>query len=216
MRLKTHLTARPLMLALAVGTLSLSAWAQSPAASATPAPLPGAQTQAGEPAGAAGGERRWREQGMTQRHHQHMERRQQRQTQALASLASDLQLQPAQQAAWQRFEQAMKSRPTPLATSATNSPVAQSLPARIAELKARKAQRDAAFEQRLQAVLDLHASLDKAQQQVLDARAERWLQRHRGEPGRRHGMADRHGGDRALHGPLGHQSPQAHPGRVPA
>ena len=185
MRLNAKMTARPLMLALAAGALSLSAWAQSPATTSTPVPLTGVQVQTSESAGPAGSESSWREQRMAQRQHQQMERRQQRQNEALASLARDLQLQPAQQAAWQRFEQAMKSRPTPLAASASDSPGAQGLPARVAELKARKAQRDAAFEQRLQAALDLHGGLDKAQQQVLDERAGRWLQH----------MGGRHGGD---------------------
>lgn len=185
---KMSLTVRPLMLALVVSALSVGAWAQSPA---TPAPLPMAQAQASETAGAAGREQGWREKRMARHKHAHMER----QAKALESLARDLQLQPGQQAAWQRFEQAMKNRAAPVPASTAGTAVAANLPDQIARLKARKAERDAAFEQRLQAALDLHASLDKTQQQVLDERAGRWLQRHGGEHGRRHGMGARHGMD---------------------
>lgn len=125
---------------------------------------------------------------------QRLEKRQQRQTQALTSLAQDqdLQLQPAQQAAWQRFEQAMQARLKMPANSPVSDPAAQDLPARVALLKARKAERDAAFEQGLQATLDLHATLDARQQAVLNTQAGRWLQ-PRGAGHRGEGMGPRHG-----------------------
>ena len=185
---KMTLTVRPLMLALAMSTLSVGAWAQS---LAIPVPLPIAQAQASETAGAAGRENGWHQKRMEKRKHAHMER----QARALESLARDLQLQPGQQAAWQRFEQAMKTRPAPVSASTAETVAALNLPDQVARLKARKAERDAALEQRLQAALDLHSSLDKTQQQVLDERAGRWLQRQWSEHGGRHGMGARHGRD---------------------
>lgn len=200
MQWKPNTTARPLMIALVMGTLSLSAWAQSPASPApvSAAPASQAQVQAGE-ANASSRASPWREHRLA--------RQQERQARALASLGQALQLQAGQQAAWQRFEEAMKARPARVTVSSASKASAQDLPAQLAQLKAHKAQRDAAFEQRVQATLDLHASLEPKQQQVLAERAGRWLQRMERQGGHRQHMGHRHGGDH-LHpqGPMRGQS----------
>lgn len=200
MQWKPNTTPRPLMMALAMGTLSLSAWAQSPASPApvSAAPASQAQVQAGE-ANASSRASPWREHRLA--------RQQERQARALASLGQALQLQAGQQAAWQRFEEAMKARPAPVTVSSAGQSPAQDLPAQLAQLKAHKAQRDAAFEQRVQATLDLHASLAPKQQQVLAERAGRWLQRMERQGGYRHHMGHRHGGDHPHpQGPMREQS----------
>ena len=188
MRSNPNTTSRPLMMAFALGTMSLSAWAQSPSppnpVSATPASQAQVLASEAKPSSPA---KAWQEHRLARQH--------ERRARVLASLGKELQLQAGQQAAWQRFEQAMKTRPAPVSASTAETVAALNLPDQVARLKARKAERDAALEQRLQAALDLHSSLDKTQQQVLDERAGRWLQRQWSEHGGRHGMGARHGRD---------------------
>ena len=197
MSLITRTHPRFLMLAL-TAALSLGASAQ------TPPPVPqgtqpgthGPSHHVSRDSHQAGMPRHGMHQGMAERRSERMawglEKRQQRQTQALTSLAQALQLQPGQQAAWQRFEQAMQARLKMHANPPVSDPAVQDLPARVAQLKARKAERDAAFEQGLQATLDLHATLDARQQAVLNTQAGRWLQpRGAGHHGK--GMGPRHG-----------------------
>ena len=206
-----RLTPRPLLWALAAGSLSLNAWAQS---GTTPPAVVSAQTSVqisaqASPQSPCSQTSGWREQHRHQRLEKRMQHQQQRQDKALQSLALTLQLQPSQQPAWQRFEQAMKARPANAASTPTAVQAASDLPAQVAQLKARKAAHDAAFEQRLQAVLDLHASLDTQQQQVLSERAAHWLQGAHGlgrHPERGEGRGKHRG---APHG-QGHGHP-AHP-----
>ena len=204
MRWKPNTTPRPLMRAIALSALSLSAWAQSPASPTPVSEASASQTKA-QPGDAS---------PASARHEHRMARQQERRNRALTSLAQALQLQAGQQAAWQRFEQAMKARPAPV--SGADKASAQDLPAQLARLKAHKAQRDAAFEQRVQATLDLHASLEPKQQQVLAERAGRWLQGHDADRGNRHRMGSRHGGDH--HHPQGpvREKMRGHPHAHPA
>lgn len=202
--------ARVLMLALATA-LSLGANAQTPPPEASPLGAHGPAHRASQDGPQAGMAQRGMQQHKAEhkaerkgdRMAQRQEKRQQRQAKALASLAQSLALQPAQQPAWQRFEQAMQARLKMSARPPMSDLAAQDLPARVTQLKARKAERDAAFEQGLQATLDLHASLDARQQAVFNAHAGHWLQAggagHRGEGmGKRHGH---HGGSHQRHQP---------------
>ena len=205
MRSNPNTTSRPLMMAFALGTMSLSAWAQSPSppnpVSATPASQAQVLASEAKPSSPANA---WQEHRLARQH--------ERRARVLASLGKELQLQAGQQAAWQRFEQAMKARPAPVTVSGTDKASAQDLPAQLAQLKAHKAQRDAAFEQRVQATLDLHASLEPKQQQVLAEHTGRWLHHLGGGQRHRQPMGARHGGDH--HHPAGQM--RAHPHARPA
>ena len=214
---------RPLLLALAAGGLSLNLWAQSaPPQTTTVTPPASVSTTTAGTASPAGERLRSHPHGHVHRHEQgpahrlgqRMQALQQRQAQALQSLARALQLQPAQQAAWQAFEDAMKARPAHAHAATAPAQAKSDLPAQVAQLRARKAERDALLEQRLQATLALHAQLDANQQQLLGEHAARWLRHsggHHRQPRMGHGHGQRHGHVMAPGGFDAPQHNQGHP-----
>ena len=142
----------------AVTGLSLSAVAQN--APATPSPraetAAPAALQAGQP-----GERveRWAK--------RHAERR----AQHLDRLKAELKLSPEQEPAWLAFVARTQTPPKPLAQPADKPWDQLTTPQRIERVKAHQAERQAAMNQRLDAVQGFYGALTPEQQKVFDARS---------------------------------------------
>lgn len=92
-----------------------------------------------------------------------------RQAQHQAQLQEKLQLRPDQQAAWDRFKQNMQ-RPQHAGKRAQRDTRSDELstPERIAQLQARRAERQQAMDQRLQAVQAFYEQLDPEQKTIFD------------------------------------------------
>ncbi len=125
------------------------------------------------------------------REHRKQER-QARQQKHLADLQRQLQLQPPQEAAWNRFAQAMQPLAQPPARLDRASWEKMSTPERIDRMQALHAEREARMKQRADATKALYAALNPEQQKTFDAHTARFmggLQRaHHGmHPGAAHG-----------------------------
>lgn len=159
----------------AVTGLSLNAVAQNTPAAASPRTEAAAQVapQASQP-----GERmeRWAQ--------RHAERR----AQHLDRLKAELKLSPEQEPAWLAFVARSQPTPKPLAQAADKHWDQLTTPQRIERFKAHQAERQAAMNQRLDAVQGFYAALTPEQQKVFDNRSTL-----RGPGMERTGMGGRHG-----------------------
>lgn len=128
-----------------------------------------------------------------------VERMQVRIAQHLAALKVRLQITPAQQGAWNTFEQAMQPTPEQLQRMMSMRAEMKNLttPQRIDRLRSLRAERDAAMDQRFDAAKTFYAQLSPEQQKTFDAEAMRWTGGGggKGAHGRRHGGGWHHGGD---------------------
>jgi protein CpxP len=95
------------------------------------------------------------------------EHKAERHTQHLASLKSKLNLQAAQEPAWQSFTQSMQHGAR-MARPERASFEKMTTPERLDQMQAMKAERDAHMQQRAQATKTFYASLNADQKQVFD------------------------------------------------
>ena len=121
-----------------------------------------------------------------------LQERQARQQKHLAELQNQLQLQPTQESAWNRFAQAMQPPAQPPAQADRASWEKLTTPERIDRMQALHAEREARMKQRADATKALYAALNPEQQKTFDAHSARFmggLQRaHHGmHPGAAHG-----------------------------
>lgn len=142
----------------AVTGLSLNAVAQNAPATASPRGEAAAQVA---PQGGPSAERleRWSK--------RHAERR----AQHLDRLKAELKLSPEQEPAWLAFVARTQAAPKPVAQPADKPWDQLTTPQRIERFKAYQAQRQAAMNQRLDAVQGFYAALTPEQQKVFDARS---------------------------------------------
>ncbi|AVP56526.1 Spy/CpxP family protein refolding chaperone [Pulveribacter suum] len=196
-------TACAALLALA----GASSMAQTPAAPA--APVAASTSQGADAAPHA-----------RQRHAMTPEQRQQAHARRAEALRQKLALTPAQQPAWEAFQQAMEpgQRHARLDGGQRQDWQQLTTPERIDRMRALQAQRSAEFERRGDAVKTFYAALTPAQQKTFDAESSRMMARfgkgggrgHHGQPGHpgmRHGQSQ--GGEQHAH-PRGAQpAPQA-------
>lgn len=179
----------------AITGLSLNAVAQNTPAAATPRTEATAQVAPQAPQAAQPGERmeRWAK--------RHAERR----AQHLDRLKAELKLSPEQEPAWLAFVARTQPTPKPLAQAADKPWDQLTTPERIERFKTHQAERQAAMNQRLDAVQGFYAALTPEQQKVFDARSPL-----RGPGMDRHGKGDRHG-HHPFHGHHGAQDPKNAP-----
>lgn len=138
---------------------------------------------------------------MAQRHAQHSEH-----------LKTILQLQPNQQAAWDKYVQA--TTPTPRAKPAADGPDVRKLttPERLDMAQKLRKERTAQAEQREQATRSFYASLNASQQKAFDAVSQRHSGKHHGGPGSErmgHRHAPQHG--QVPHGTANHSKTPSAP-----
>ena len=124
-------------------------------------------------------------QRMDSQREQRMQARQARQQKHLADLQRQLQLQPQQEAAWNRFAQAMQPPAQPPARPDRASWEKMSTPERIDRMQAWHAEREVQMKQRGDATKALYAALNAEQQKTFDAHTARFMG---GMQGARHGM----------------------------
>lgn len=162
---------------------SLSAFAQTPAPSPQYMPgQPGAMGMQPHMQGAHAGNGG---QGMMN-DAKRESRRAERHQKHLNEMKVFLQLQPAQEAAWNSFETAMKS---PMKRPVTPSPAdieKMSTPERIDKMMALKAERDTEITKRMNASKTFYAALTPAQQKVFDMHTQKFLTSPAGPHGKMH------------------------------
>ncbi len=113
-------------------------------------------------------------------------RRAERHQKHLNEMKVFLQLQPAQEAAWNSFEAVMKSpMKRPVAPSAAEIEK-MSTPERIDKMMALKAERDTEITKRMNASKTFYAVLTPAQQKVFDTQTQKFLNRGPGPHGKMH------------------------------
>ncbi|MCE1251197.1 MAG: Spy/CpxP family protein refolding chaperone [Comamonadaceae bacterium] len=113
-----------------------------------------------------------------------MERMQKR----MGEFKQALQLNPAQEDAWNQYQQAMKPPTQPPARPDVEAFKQLSTPERIERLRALREQHAAEMDRRGEATKAFYAQLNPAQQKTFDAHSLRWMQRmHDHDHGPRHG-----------------------------
>lgn len=161
----------PWLVAAALGSASLSLWAQSAPPAASPAPA--AQSMHGQMMP-----------GMKARHEQHLQ-----------ELKTKLQLSAQQEPAWTAFASAMAMPAQRPARPDWNEVAKLSTPERIDRMKALRQQRqtemNALMDRRGEASKAFYASLNSEQKKVFDDETRKHMA-HRGEHGM-HGHHGRHG-----------------------
>jgi periplasmic protein CpxP/Spy len=113
------------------------------------------------------------------RHEQRMAKKQERHAQKLAELKAKLQIHAAQETAWNAWVAAMQ-RP---ARGQRPDFAAMTTPQRIDYMRARRAERAAAMDQRAEVTKSFYGVLSAAQQKVFDAETLRMGKGHRGHRG---------------------------------
>lgn len=103
-----------------------------------------------------------------------IEHKSERHTQRLAKLKSKLNLQAAQEPAWNTFTQSMQ-HPARMARPERASLEKMTTPERLDMMQAMKAQRDAHMQQRAEATRAFYASLNAEQKQVFDQETARMM-----------------------------------------
>ncbi len=102
------------------------------------------------------------------------EHKAERHTQHLAALKSKLNLQAAQEPAWNTFTQSMQ-HPARMARPERASLEKMTTPERLDMMQAMKTQRDAHMQQRADATKAFYATLNAEQKQVFDKETARWM-----------------------------------------
>lgn len=114
-----------------------------------------------------------------------------RHTQRLAELKSKLNLQAAQEPAWNTFTQAMQ-HPARMAQPERASFEKMTTPERLDHMQAMKAQRDAHMQQRADATKAFYATLSAEQKQVFDQETARMMKGSDMHAMKHHGGHSRH------------------------
>ena len=162
---------------------SLSAFAQTPAPS--PQYMPGQPGPMGMQPHMQGAHAGHGGQGMMN-DAKRESRRAERHQKHLNEMKVFLQLQPAQETAWNSFETAMKSpmkRPVKPSLADIEK---MSTPERIDKMMALKAERDTEITKRMNASKTFYATLTPAQQKVFDTHTQKFLTRPAGPHGKMH------------------------------
>ena len=126
---------------------------------------------------------------------QRMERMQKR----MGEFKQALQLNPAQEDAWNQYQQAMKPPTQPPARPDVEAFKQLSTPERIERLRALREQHAAEMDRRGEATKAFYAQLNPAQQKTFDAQSLRWMQRMHGHD---HDHGPRHGPMRGAKPPV--------------
>ena len=128
---------------------------------------------------------------------QRMERMQKR----MDEFKQALQLSPAQEDAWNQYQQAMKPPAQPPARPDMEAFKQLSTPERIERLRTLREQHAAEMDRRGEATKAFYAQLNPAQQKTFDAQSLRWMQRMHGH-GHDHDHGPRHGPMRGAKPPV--------------